>query len=373
MLESEAGIHGLMGLSDVAISEAAGHLRLSPDLIATDVRANVRAAAWIVADRRAQGLNWNAAALATTGITDAALRSRWVLRFNRIFEASGTTPEQLGEPSIAPEASTAAADYGPASFVPASSSNYTSANRTHADLYYVVIHDIEGSYDSAISWFQNPASQVSAHFVTSNAGDITQMVRISDIAWHAGNWDYNQHSVGIEHEGYAADPNSYPETMYQSSAALTRWLSDTYIISLDRTHVLGHVEVPGSTHHDPGPYWNWDHYMELVNAGGAVVQAKLVGYVRIGDTLDVGTYTITATAPGYNQAVDTKTVDSATTYWKSLALEATDPGTGGNPGNAAAGAGHKSGCDVGEFDGSNWAGSLLALGALALLLRRRTA
>ena len=29
----------------------------------------------------------------------------------------------------------------------------------------LVLHDTEGTYQSAINWFKNPASQVSAHFV----------------------------------------------------------------------------------------------------------------------------------------------------------------------------------------------------------------
>ena len=398
--DSESGQHGLMGLTDATIAKVAPHLGLAPETVANDTHANVRAAAWILADARARGLNWNGAALEVAGFENPALRTSFVLKLNRVFESAGTTLEAaVPEDAVAQMAGTA--DYEPASWVPAYSGNYTSSTRTHTDLYYVVIHDIEGSYESAISWFQNPSANVSAHFVMSGQGASTQMVKIADIAWHAGNWDYNQHSVGIEHEGYASDPNSYTEAMYVASAALTRWLSDTYVISRDRAHILGHVEVPGATHTDPGPYWDWDHYMELVN-NGTLATAKLVGYVRVGDintgaaiagatvTLDdgttattdadgyyeidalaLGTYTVTASAAGFENAVDSKSVDAATTYWKSLALApvSTDPGV--DPATNG-GSSHK-GCDVG-FDGGNWAGSALALGALVMLaLRRRTA
>lgn len=50
-----------------------------------------------------------------------------------------------------------------------------------------------------------------------------------------------------------------------------RFLADRYQIPLDRAHILGHEEVPGgsmarqkSMHWDPGPFWDWDHYMRLV-------------------------------------------------------------------------------------------------------------
>lgn len=49
--------------------------------------------------------------------------------------------------------------------------------------------------------------------------------------------------------------------MYRSSAALTAHLADTYGMPKDRTHIVGHNEVPGATHTDPGQYWDWDHYI----------------------------------------------------------------------------------------------------------------
>ncbi|MDA8354483.1 MAG: N-acetylmuramoyl-L-alanine amidase [Firmicutes bacterium] len=159
-------------------------------------------------------------------------------------------------------------DYPNARWIPADSSNYNAANREGDgnDIDKVVIHTTQGSYAGAISWFQNPSSNVSAHYVIrSSDGEITQMVQDSDIAWHAGNWDYNVHSIGIEHEGYVEEPGWYTDSMYRSSAALTRWLCDQYEIPRDRSHIIGHSEVPGATHTDPGSQWDWNYYMSLVN------------------------------------------------------------------------------------------------------------
>jgi N-acetyl-anhydromuramyl-L-alanine amidase AmpD len=165
-----------------------------------------------------------------------------------------------------PAPALASPDYGPAAWVPASTSNYTAANReADYNIQYIVIHTTQGSYQSTINWFQNPAAQVSAHYVVSQGGAITQMVRDHDIAWHAGNWTYNTQSIGIEHEGFVDQPGWATEAMYQASAALARTLADRYGIPKDRNHIIGHVEVPGATHTDPGPYWDWAHYMALVN------------------------------------------------------------------------------------------------------------
>src|SRR5690606_13612290 len=112
----------------------------------------------------------------------------------------------------------ATADYPAARWVPASSSNYTVANRESDgnSIDYVIIHTTQGSYSGTISWFQNPSSKVSAHYVIrSSDGEITQMVQNKDIAWHAGNWNYNVHSIGIEHEGYVSDPARYTDAMYR--------------------------------------------------------------------------------------------------------------------------------------------------------------
>ncbi len=152
------------------------------------------------------------------------------------------------------------AEYGPARWV--ASPNYNSRGGTTIDR--IVIHTTQGSYAGAISWFQNRSSEVSAHYVIrSSDGEVTQMVREANRAWHVGTW--NSRSIGIEHEGYVADPGRwYTDAMYRSSAALTRHLCNKYGIPIDRTHIIGHSEAAGATHTDPGSGWDWNRYMALV-------------------------------------------------------------------------------------------------------------
>lgn len=155
--------------------------------------------------------------------------------------------------------------------------NYDIADRPKAgpDVRYIIIHDTEGSYQGAINWFQNPASFVAAHYVIrSSDGEITQMVDNKDVGWHAGNWYVNMHSIGLEHEGYMVEGASwYTEKLYRASAKLTKYLAKKYDIPLDRAHIIGHEEIPGLTparqksmHEDPGAFWDWEHYMELLGA-----------------------------------------------------------------------------------------------------------
>ncbi|WP_254897880.1 N-acetylmuramoyl-L-alanine amidase [Kitasatospora sp. NA04385] len=140
-----------------------------------------------------------------------------------------------------------------------------------------MLHDTEGGYDGSLAAFANPRSQASAHYlVRSSDGHVTQLVANRDVAWHAGNKTFNMHGIGIEHEGYAFPkdrPTWYSEQLYQSSAALVRHLAARYGIPLDREHVLGHDDVPGPVqanvagmHWDPGTFWDWAHYLELLGA-----------------------------------------------------------------------------------------------------------
>ncbi|WP_143590813.1 N-acetylmuramoyl-L-alanine amidase [Thermoactinospora rubra] len=161
-------------------------------------------------------------------------------------------------------------DYPPAHWVPANSGNYTVSSRPSSyAIDRVIIHVTQGSYAGTISWFQNPSANVSAHYVIrSSDGDVTQMVREKDIAWHAGNWNYNTRSIGIEHEGWVSQPSWFTEAMYRASAALTRAICDKYGIPKTRSYIIGHNEVPGATHTDPGPHWDWGKYMQYVTGGG---------------------------------------------------------------------------------------------------------
>ncbi|NIK58059.1 N-acetylmuramoyl-L-alanine amidase [Kribbella shirazensis] len=159
---------------------------------------------------------------------------------------------------------TAAVDYPGAIWNPASTSNYR-VGRTAA-ISTIVVHVTQGSYAGTISWFKNPSAQVSAHYVIrSSDGEVTQMVAEKDTAWHVRT--ENPYTIGIEHEGFVDQPSWFTDAMYRSSAALTRNIADRRGIPKDRAHIKAHSEMPNNDHTDPGPNWNWDYYMQLVNGG----------------------------------------------------------------------------------------------------------
>jgi hypothetical protein len=153
--------------------------------------------------------------------------------------------------------------------------NHDLANRpTGPNIHYIVIHDTEASYDETLDLVQDPTYVSWNYTIRSSDGHVAQHTYANDVAWHAGNWYVNMHSIGIEHEGFAAQGATwFTESMYESSATLVKYLADEYDIPLDRAHIIGHDQVPGilpkyvkGMHWDPGPYWDWSHYFYLLGA-----------------------------------------------------------------------------------------------------------
>jgi hypothetical protein len=180
----------------------------------------------------------------------------------------------------------ASTDYGPAIWRPAYSGHWYTSGYGHK---FHVIHDIEGYYASTITYFQQSGTQASVHYCVNGkkdtttdygAGEVTQMVLDVNYAWHARCW--NQHSTGTEHEGFASNPAWYTPEMYQASAGVTAHCADRFGFARDRNHVVAHGQKsvagwPGyasanlgidpycNSHTDPGPYWDWNGYMALLN------------------------------------------------------------------------------------------------------------
>jgi hypothetical protein len=152
--------------------------------------------------------------------------------------------------------------------------NVTRLHRAQRQIDMIVIHATEGGLLGSTRWLQVRRSKTSAHYVISRDGHIFQLVRLADIAWHAGNRRVNTHSIGIEHVGFAGDPAGFTEAEYRASARLVAWLCLRFGIPVDRRHIIGHSEVPdplhpglsgGRDHHtDPGRLWHWRRYMRRV-------------------------------------------------------------------------------------------------------------
>ncbi len=194
---------------------------------------------------------------------------------DKITDPQGNTYKALGSNNNPTVQST---DYSAAVWTAAASCNYSSRS---SSVTAVVIHDVEGSYSSCISWFQNCNAHVSAHYVVrSSDGQVTQMVLESKKAWHVGS--ENGYTIGIEHEGFQAQTGWYTTAMYTGSSNLVKdicasgyginpttcWngvsCNGSCVIS-SSYRIKGHQHYPNQTHDDPGPHWNWYTYYSMLN------------------------------------------------------------------------------------------------------------
>jgi V8-like Glu-specific endopeptidase len=171
---------------------------------------------------------------------------------------------------------------GASRFAPAHPSNYRSVSAPR-EINEIVIHITDGGrrIGGTIGWFQNPDQRnarnqpihVSAHYVVGQDGEVVQMVRNNDVAWHASS--ANSHSIGIEHVANTRGLNP-TEDEYRGSAALVAWLCSQYSLPLDRSHILGHAEADPHTSHTacPNAVWDWDHYMDCVREAATAATAQ---------------------------------------------------------------------------------------------------
>lgn len=154
----------------------------------------------------------------------------------------------------------------------------------------ITIHTIEGTSFSAKEWFQDCQSGVSAHYISgeypdhSNIESVIQSVCEEDKAYHVG--VHNSSTIGIEHAG-SANATLFTSAFYQESADLVADIASRYpninplamytgpahsVTTLLPTclDIKGHQHFDISTNsasskYDPGDTWDWFYYYGLVN------------------------------------------------------------------------------------------------------------
>ncbi|MBI5535831.1 MAG: N-acetylmuramoyl-L-alanine amidase [Deltaproteobacteria bacterium] len=164
----------------------------------------------------------------------------------------------------------------------------------NASVDTVVVHDTEGGWDASLATLQNDGGKSAHYLVDADGSRVAQFVSESDTAWHAGNWCYNKHSIGIEHVGVASNKSGFAAAEYDKSVELVKSIRERWTVPLDRSHIIGHYQIPNgnlidecsppcaegldacetkaksaggtyggaSNHWDPGYYWMWCQYME---------------------------------------------------------------------------------------------------------------
>ncbi|MGW2353382.1 N-acetylmuramoyl-L-alanine amidase [Actinacidiphila glaucinigra] len=294
------------------LDRAAGLTGLRAEELREDPAANVEGGAALLAQAQkslgaplsSDPASWYGAVARYSGADDSATASVFADDVFQVIRDGATRTTDDGEtltlaahPGLAPDTSrlrslglrtvpadgtecprTIACEWLPAPYEEYGTDDYGNhdlADRPHDQkIDYIVVHDTEATWDTTLQLVQKPDYLAWHYSIRSADGHVDQHVRTKDVGWHAGNWYVNAKSVGIEHEGFLTDPGTwYTEAMYRASARLVRYLARRNGIPLDRQHILGHDNVPGPTpanipgmHTDPGPYWDWAHYFQLLGA-----------------------------------------------------------------------------------------------------------
>ena len=182
--------YGVMGLSlppgGDSLTRAAALLGVDAAVLQKDEPANIRGAAALLRDLArgepaatpANLAGWYAVVARYSGFTDPLVARSYAFSVFTVLKegvkartsqgeavnlpATGDLelPDRVDPLTSAPDTD----DYPPAHWVPAAGGNFQ-YGRDYGPLNFIVIHDTEGTYQSAINWFQNPSSGVSAHFV----------------------------------------------------------------------------------------------------------------------------------------------------------------------------------------------------------------
>lgn len=120
------------------------------------------------------------------------------------------------------------------------------------------------SAEEALAWFASLSSQVSAHYLIDEKGQIYQLVKEDARAWHAGAsyWqncqDMNSCSIGIElaNPGHNYGYQPFPEAQIESLLTLCQVLRTRWDIPASR--ILGHSDVAPRRKQDPGHLFPWN-------------------------------------------------------------------------------------------------------------------
>jgi len=121
----------------------------------------------------------------------------------------------------------------------------------------------------ALARLCDESSQVSAHYLIDEDGQVTNLVPEDKRAWHAGAayWrgvtDVNSASIGIElvNPGHEWGYRPFPEPQMDALLPLLADIMDRH--DIPRANVVGHSDVAPARKTDPGEYFDWARLGQL--------------------------------------------------------------------------------------------------------------
>ena len=125
--------------------------------------------------------------------------------------------------------------------------------------FIVIHHTAQDSVQQTIKTFTLARTQVSAHYVIADDGQIVQMLNDYLRAWHGGsgtwgkNSDLNSTSIGIELDNNGIEPFSEPQI--KSLLSLLAKLKKFY--NIPAQNFIGHSDIAPTRKNDPSRLFPW--------------------------------------------------------------------------------------------------------------------
>ena len=137
----------------------------------------------------------------------------------------------------------------------------------------------QGKLDPKVHPYFNEIYQirVSAHCLIERDGRVTQYVSFNARAWHAGLSSFegrekcNDFSIGIELEG--SDQQPFTEAQYHELVMLTKQIMAAYP-QITKQRIVGHCDIAPERKIDPGRYFDWNYYLNLLDLREELWQKK---------------------------------------------------------------------------------------------------
>lgn len=182
----------------------------------------------------------------------------------------------------------------------------------------VVLHYTEMlSPDEALTRMCDPASEVSAHYLISEQGEVVRLVPEDKRAWHAGvaywrgHTDINGLSIGIEldHPGHKWGYREFSEAQFEALVPLLARIVGDY--DIPRANVVGHSDIAPTRKIDPGELFPWDRLAEYRLCLGRPEKLEL------GDPFDNdGAFYLALERFGYDISDGHKAVEAFQRRWR---------------------------------------------------------
>ena len=144
------------------------------------------------------------------------------------------------------------------------SPNFSNKNRPGNNIKFIIIHytGMQSEIES-IKRLKNPKSKVSCHYLISRKGQVVQMVKDKNVAWHAGKskWknfnNLNSSSIGIEpvNKGHRFGYQNFSSSQIFSLINLCKILKKKFAIK--NSNFLGHSDIAPLRKLDPGEKFPW--------------------------------------------------------------------------------------------------------------------